>query len=170
MERAANITLPRCQSGRRSLECRQSSRICACPPRPIQVLCEWISVSPMRRCVSSKLILVAVCVPTVTGLILTPSSTWAEFASSDSLCVRTALLQSVLTKVVRPICVERQVSVADCIFKSYHGPAPCAVGAGRQLDAITRRLRHTSTRGTTDHEAELNALLDILLAADHLLI
>ena len=41
--------------------------------------------------------------PTVMGLILTPSSTWAVVGSSESLCCRTRLPQSVLTKVVRPV-------------------------------------------------------------------
>jgi len=35
------------------------------------------------------------------------------------------------------------------------------------VDGIKRK--RTSARGTTDHQAELDALLDILLAADHLL-
>jgi hypothetical protein len=40
--------------------------------------------------------------PTVTGEILTPSSTWAVFGSSESLCSSTCLPQSVFTNVVRP--------------------------------------------------------------------
>lgn len=42
-------------------------------------------------------------VPTVMGLILTPSSTWAELASSDSLWLMTGFPQRVLTKVVLPV-------------------------------------------------------------------
>lgn len=42
-------------------------------------------------------------VPTVIGLILTPSSTWAALGSSDSLCPSTVFPQRVLTKVVRPV-------------------------------------------------------------------
>ena len=41
-------------------------------------------------------------VPTVMGLILTPSSTCAMVGSSESLCWRTFLPQRVLTNVVRP--------------------------------------------------------------------
>jgi hypothetical protein len=41
-------------------------------------------------------------VPTVMGLIRTPSSTCAFSASSTSLLCRTCLPQSVFTKVVRP--------------------------------------------------------------------
>lgn len=41
--------------------------------------------------------------PTVMGLILTPSSTWAVVGSSTSLCPSTCWPQSVLTKVVRPV-------------------------------------------------------------------
>ena len=44
--------------------------------------------------------------PTVTGWIFTPSSRCATVGSSDSLCERTCLLQSVFTNVVRPV-VER---------------------------------------------------------------
>ena len=40
--------------------------------------------------------------PTLTGWILTPSSTCAVSGSSDSLCSRTFLPQRVFTKVVRP--------------------------------------------------------------------
>ena len=42
-------------------------------------------------------------VPTVMGLILTPSSTWAALASSDSLWLMTGCPQRVLTKVVLPV-------------------------------------------------------------------
>lgn len=42
-------------------------------------------------------------IPTVMGLILTPSSRCAEDGSSDSLCVRTCWPQRVFTKVVRPV-------------------------------------------------------------------
>ena len=41
--------------------------------------------------------------PTVTGEILTPSSTCAVLGSSVSMCSRTCLPQRVLTNVVRPV-------------------------------------------------------------------
>ena len=65
------------------------------------------------------------------GLILTPSSTWALLASSESLWVSTLLPQSVLTKVVRPIqvvsqgrevMVDRDVGVARS--REGHVPVP----------------------------------------------
>lgn len=41
-------------------------------------------------------------IPTVIGLILTPSSIWALAGSSESLLCSTRLPHNVLTKVVRP--------------------------------------------------------------------
>lgn len=49
-------------------------------------------------------------VPTVMGLILTPSSTWAPLGSSESLWPITDFPQRVLTKVVLPGNHEEAVS------------------------------------------------------------
>lgn len=77
--------------------------------------------------------------PTVTGLILTPSSTWAAPASSESLWSRTLLPQRVLTKVVLPakehMCQQRNSSVSDrmCFARSRgdgHEVGPLARVAG----------------------------------------
>ena len=90
-------------------------------------------------------------VPTVTGLILTPSSTWALLASSDSLWPSTVLPHRVLTKVVRPKFAERSAtgSVGRC--------------------ALVGRIHLTGARCSADHQAELDPLLDVLLPSDHLL-
>lgn len=96
-------------------------------------------------------------VPTVRGLILTPSSMCALEASSASLCSRTDLPQSVLTKVVRPR--EAQCESAN---------SPLKLGGG-ELYREWVGQRRTSARCTTHHQAKLNALLDILLSADNLL-
>lgn len=88
---------------------------------------------------------------------MTPSSMCALEASSASLCSRTDLLQSVLTKVVRP-------TEAQC--ESRHSPFELRAG---ELHREWAGQRRTSARGTTHHQAKLNALLDILLSADNLL-
>jgi len=80
--------------------------------------------------------------PTVMGLIFTPSSTCAIVGSSDSLCERTLRPQRVLTNVVRP--ARKHVSDED----------------------IESERCITSPRSATDHQAELNTLLHILLPAD----
>ena len=74
--------------------------------------------------------------PTVMGLILTPSSTWAAPASSESLWSRTSLPQRVLTKVVLPaeehMCQQRNSSVSDmaCFARSR--------GGGHEAGALAR--------------------------------
>ena len=81
-------------------------------------------------------------VPTVTGFIWTPPSMCALTGSSCSTPERTLLPQSVLTKVVRP-------------WRDW------------LVDGVDGRLfssELTSTRCTADHDAELDTLLDILLA------
>jgi hypothetical protein len=78
-------------------------------------------------------------------------------ASSASLCSRTDLPQSVLTKVVRP-------TEANC----ESGISYLKLWVGELLRDWAGQ-RRTSARGTTHHQAELNALLDILLSADNLL-
>lgn len=102
-------------------------------------------------------------VPTVMGLILTPSSTWAALGSSDSLCPRTVFPQRVLTKVVRPVhIVEKSL---DSAFRWT---------SGSELERNNSRVRCwdklTSARCSTDHQAELDTLLHVLLAANHLLL
>ena len=79
--------------------------------------------------------------PTVMGLIFTPSSTCAIVGSSDSLCERTLRPQRVLTNVVRP-------------------------GRHRSATNVDGQGCITSARSATDHQAELNTLLHILLPAD----
>ena len=82
------------------------------------------------------------CAPTVIGLILTPSSMWAFVASSASFPERTFLPHRVFTNVVRPeITGQWRWSVLDVV-------------------------RRTCARGTTNHQAELDTLLHILLSAD----
>lgn len=76
------------------------------------------------------------------GLILTPSSRWAFCASSASFPDKTFLPQSVLTKVVRPNFVNECEKVALAV------------------------VQRTCARSTTNHQAELDPLLDILLSAD----
>lgn len=74
--------------------------------------------------------------PTVMGLILTPSSTWAAPASSESLWFRTPLPQSVLTKVVRPakedMCQQRNSAGSNraCWARSS--------GGGHEVGALAR--------------------------------
>lgn len=58
-------------------------------------------------------------IPTVTGLILTPSSTWAVLGSSDCLWARTVLPQSVFTKVVRPVGQRETVSFGELVMKQH---------------------------------------------------
>lgn len=86
--------------------------------------------------------------PTVTGLMRTPSSSWACSGSSASLPSSTCFPQRVLTKVVRPELSDNQRSI----------PSWTLGGSGGRI--------RTSSTGTADHQAELNSLLDILLATD----
>jgi hypothetical protein len=77
------------------------------------------------------------------GLILTPSSMWAFVASSASFPARTFFPHRVLTNVVRPEITSQLLWHAS-------------------FDVV----RHTCAGGTTNHQAELDTLLDILLSAD----
>src|SRR5258708_24794770 len=52
-------------------------------------------------------------VPTLTGLIRIPSSTWAVSGESETLWAKTSDSQRVLTKVVRPVPEEPGGSVND---------------------------------------------------------
>ena len=81
--------------------------------------------------------------PTVTGLILTPSSRWALAASSESLDCRTFFPHSVLTNVVRP------AFVSGCLYWAYQAGLTCSTGAA-------------------DHQREEDSFLDILLLPSHL--
>ena len=80
--------------------------------------------------------------PTVIGLILTPSSRCAFVASSASLPWSTFLPQRVFTNVVRPYWTSHQLLL---------------------LPRRSCKGEYTSSRSTTDHKAELDTLLDILL-------
>lgn len=60
-------------------------------------------------------------VPTVMGLILTPSSTEAPLGSSESLWLITDFPQRVLTKVVLPVSGRRAVSKRIPCFAALHG-------------------------------------------------
>lgn len=91
------FTLPRYRSRHRNRACRQSSGRCEYPPRRAQALSR---ISVFGR--AWKHWRKRQDIPTVTGLILTPSSGAASLTSSLSLCLRTSLPQSVLTNVVRP--------------------------------------------------------------------
>lgn len=71
--------------------------------RPLFIQLKLCSIRQLDDCQSNREFLIRMrSVPTVTGLILTPSSTWAVAGSSESLWVRTSFPQRVLTKVVRP--------------------------------------------------------------------
>ena len=87
-------------------------------------------------------------------MIRTPSSTCASEASSASLCCKTLLPHSVLTKVVRPVNIVSLVRILEFELLKLGGHAQC---------------RRTSSRSTANHQAKLDTLLDILLLADHLL-
>lgn len=81
-------------------------------------------------------------VPTVIGLILTPSSRCALTASSESLLCKTRFPHRVLTKVVRPR-----------VFDKFCGLC------------MLRTVEHTSSRCSANHQTELYAFLDVLLSA-----
>ena len=91
---------------------------------------QWIVLRP--RCA-------LVVLPTVVGLIWTPSSRCALAGSSISLPARTVLSQSVLTKVVRPI--DDHQSYPTCKRRGPH--LTCSrlpAHHHRELDDLLRRL------------------------------
>ena len=96
---APSITWPRCRSGRRTQVCQQLSVRYECLPRRALILIEMHQQLSKRQ-----LLLIASFnnLPTVIGLIFTPSSICAVVGSSESLCWRTFLPQRVFTNVVRP--------------------------------------------------------------------
>jgi len=88
--------LLRCQSGHRIPGYQQWLGRFGCPRHPIRVLGLPISTTVTKYLWTHNSL------PTVTGLMRTPSSIWALAASSASFDSRTCCPQSVLTKVVRP--------------------------------------------------------------------
>ena len=148
-------TWPRCRSGHQNRECRRWSGRYECPPRRVLVsLVNWHSSHALQLNKDAGH------APTVMGLILTPSSIWAELGSSLSLCVRTLLSQRVLTKVVLP---------AEPKALDKHGRARIYRSSGGKVVGAGWGIRHTCARSTAHHKAELDALLDVLLSSDHFL-
>lgn len=132
-----------------------------CPPRQARVLYDQSDTNFIDMEVFA-----CVFVPTVMGLILTPSSTWAELGSSDSLWPRTLFPQRVLTKVVLP--VKEKIKGIQSAYQLLAGKESTL---GSRRDVKPRgEIKHTSARCSADHQAELDTLLHVLLAADHLLL
>jgi hypothetical protein len=145
----------RCQFGRQTLEYRRWLGRCVFPPR--RVLWRHGSVKLHQQCYRSKHdIWIARNVPTVIGLICTPCSSCAIEGSSESLCSSTFWPQSVFTNVVLPMAnvISRLVSPLEQERK----PTSSDVGSAE--------AQRTSPRSTTYHQAELDALLDVLLPAN----
>lgn len=87
--------------------------------------------------------------PTLTGLILMPSSWCAISGATGALCSMTGDSQSVLTKVVRPVPLWPATRGWTEIVSAFRGRTRSGEGSGR----------------TDDHEGESEALLDDLAAA-----